>query len=157
MTLNDNKVSEKSFTNKLSFLCVFGEYKWFLACSSIQSRKEGDFSIQIQIEVLKNAQTQMTNSYWANNSIFSTYLNLIWSRFVFTEKDLLLLTVAKKTKKNLHFNTMPDIAYILYGHGIKLSEYPSRFIMVIDLTSTQQSPHDFIHPRTNPLLKLNWT
>ena len=41
---------------------------------------------------------------------------------------------------------MSDLAYIDNGHGIKLSEYPSHFIMVFDLTSTQQASHDFIHP-----------
>ena len=41
---------------------------------------------------------------------------------------------------------MSDFAYIDNGHGIKLSEYPSHFIMVFDLTSTQQASHDFIHP-----------
>ena len=38
---------------------------------------------------------------------------------------------------------MSDLAYIDNGHGIKL--YPSHFIMVFDLTSTQQASHDFIH------------
>ena len=41
---------------------------------------------------------------------------------------------------------MSDLAYIGNGHGISLSEYPNRFIMVFDLTSTQQASHDFIHP-----------
>ena len=48
--------------------------------------------------------------------------------------------------KRLYFITMSDLAYIDNGHGIKLSEYPSHFIMVFDLTSTQQASHDFIHP-----------
>ena len=39
---------------------------------------------------------------------------------------------------------MSDLAYIDNGHGIKLSEYPSHFIMVFDLTSTQQASHNFI-------------
>ena len=47
--------------------------------------------------------------------------------------------------KRLYFNTMSDLAYIDNGHGIKLSEYPSHFIMVFDLTSTQLASHDFIH------------
>ena len=48
--------------------------------------------------------------------------------------------------KRLYFNTMSDLAYIDNGHGISLSEYPKHFIMVFDLTSTQQASHDFIHP-----------
>ena len=41
---------------------------------------------------------------------------------------------------------MSDLAYIDNGHGISLSEYTNHFIMVFDLTSTQQASHDFIHP-----------
>ena len=41
---------------------------------------------------------------------------------------------------------MSDLAYIDNGHGISLSEYPNDFVMVFDLTSTQQASHDFIHP-----------
>ena len=48
--------------------------------------------------------------------------------------------------KRLYFNTISDLAYFDNGHGIKLSEYPSHFIMVFDLTSTQQASHDFIYP-----------
>ena len=40
---------------------------------------------------------------------------------------------------------MSDLAYIDNSHGIKFSEYPSHFIMVLGLTSTQQASHDFIH------------
>ena len=48
--------------------------------------------------------------------------------------------------KRLYFNTISDLAYIDNGHGIKLSEYPSQFLMVFDVTNTQQASHDFIHP-----------
>ena len=41
---------------------------------------------------------------------------------------------------------MSDLAYIDNGHEIKLFEYPSHFIMVFHLTSTQQASHDFVHP-----------
>ena len=41
---------------------------------------------------------------------------------------------------------MSDLAYIENGHGICLEDYPNLFIMVFDLTSTQQASYDFIHP-----------
>ena len=47
--------------------------------------------------------------------------------------------------KRLYFNTISDLA-IDNGHGISLTEYPNHFVMVFDLTSTQQASHDFIHP-----------
>ena len=45
-----------------------------------------------------------------------------------------------------YFSTISDLAYIDNGHGIKLSDYPSHFLMVFDLAITQQASHDFIHP-----------
>ena len=48
--------------------------------------------------------------------------------------------------KRLYFNTIFDLAHIENDHGIKLSEYPSHFFMIFDLTSRRQASHDFIHP-----------
>ena len=45
-----------------------------------------------------------------------------------------------------NLNSISDLAYIVNGHGINLTDYPVHFIMVFDLTSTQQSSHDFTHP-----------
>ena len=55
-------------------------------------------------------------------------------------------TISTNDNKRLYFNTISDLAYIDNGHGISLSDYPNLFIMVFDLTSTQQASHDFIHP-----------
>ena len=41
---------------------------------------------------------------------------------------------------------MSDLAYIDNGHGINIEDYRDHFIMVFDLTSTQQLSHDFTHP-----------
>ena len=41
---------------------------------------------------------------------------------------------------------MSALAYVENGHGIPLSEFSNHFIMVSDLTSTQEATHDFIHP-----------
>ena len=48
--------------------------------------------------------------------------------------------------KRLYFNTLSDLAYNNNGQGFWLTYDPNLFIMVFDLTSTQQSSHDFIHP-----------
>ena len=50
------------------------------------------------------------------------------------------------TTKTFYFSTTSDLAYIDNGHGVKLTDYPNHFIMVFDLTSTQQASHDFIQP-----------
>ena len=48
--------------------------------------------------------------------------------------------------KRLYFNTISDLAHIDNGQEINLTDYPNHFVMVFDLTSTQQASHDFIHP-----------
>ena len=48
--------------------------------------------------------------------------------------------------KRLYYNSMSALAYVENGHGIPLSKFSNHFIMVFDLTSTQEATHDFIHP-----------
>ena len=48
--------------------------------------------------------------------------------------------------KRLYYNSMSALAYVENAHGITLSEFSNHFIMVFDLTSTQEATHDFIHP-----------
>ena len=48
--------------------------------------------------------------------------------------------------KRLYYNSMGALAYVESGHGIPLADFPNHYIMVFDLTSTQEATHDFIHP-----------
>ena len=57
--------------------------------------------------------------------------------------------------KRLYYNSMSALAYVENGHGIPLSDFAHHFIMVFDLTSTQEATHDFIHPElTNSSLSV---
>ena len=57
--------------------------------------------------------------------------------------------------KRLYYNSMSALAYVENGHGIPLSEFANHYIMVFDLTSTQEATHDFIHPElTNSSLSV---
>ena len=57
--------------------------------------------------------------------------------------------------KRLYYNSMAAQAYVENGHGISLSDFPNHYIMVFDLTSTQEATHDFLHPElTNSSLSL---
>ena len=50
---------------------------------------------------------------------------------------------------------MSALAYVENGHGIPLSDFALHFIIVFDLTSTQEATHDFIHPElTNSSLSV---
>ena len=57
--------------------------------------------------------------------------------------------------QRLYYNSMSALAYVQNGHGIPLSEFANHYIMVFDLTSTQEATHDFIHPElTNSSLSV---
>ena len=57
--------------------------------------------------------------------------------------------------KRLHYNSMAALAYVENGHGVTLSDFPNHYIMMVDLTSTQEATHDFIHPElTNSSLSV---
>ena len=59
--------------------------------------------------------------------------------------------------KRLYYNSMSALAYVENGHGIPLSDFAHHFIMVFDLTSTQEATHDFIHPElTNSSVELKF-
>ena len=50
---------------------------------------------------------------------------------------------------------MSALAYVENGRGIHLSEFANHYILVFDLTSTQEATHDFIHPElTNSSLSV---
>ena len=54
--------------------------------------------------------------------------------------------MSTRDDKRLYFNSMGALAFIENGHGISLADFPRHYIMVFDLTSTQEATHDFIHP-----------
>ena len=56
--------------------------------------------------------------------------------------------------KRLYYNSMSALAYLENGHEIPLSNFAHHFIMVFDLTSTQEATLDFIRELTNSPLSV---
>ena len=57
--------------------------------------------------------------------------------------------------KRLYYTSMSALAYVENGHGIPLSEFANHYVMVFDMTSTQEATHEFIHPElTNSSLSV---
>lgn len=55
----------------------------------------------------------------------------------------------------LYFKSLSALSFTDQGHGISLADYPNHFVMVFDLTSTQEAAHDFIYPElTNASLSI---
>ena len=52
-------------------------------------------------------------------------------------------------------STMDALVLGHHGHGIPFADYANHFVMVVELTSTQQSSHDFFYPElTNAAISL---
>ena len=57
--------------------------------------------------------------------------------------------------KRVYMSTMDALAFGHHGHGIPFADYANHFVMVFDLTSTQQASHDFLYPElTNAAISL---
>ena len=63
------------------------------------------------------------------------------------------LQLSTRDDKRLYLNLMGALAFMENVHVISLAEFPHHYMMVFDLSSTQEATHDFIHPQlTNPSL-----
>ena len=49
-------------------------------------------------------------------------------------------------EKRVYMTAMEYFAFSYHGHGIPFSNYTNHFVLVLDLTSTQQASHDFLYP-----------
>ena len=49
-------------------------------------------------------------------------------------------------EKRGYMTTLDALAFDNHGHGTPFSNYTIQFLLVFDLTSTQQASHDFLHP-----------
>ena len=122
--------------------------KTFLASTGLHSWNQEDIFSRESIRRL--AICLNTNeAFLGNNRLNPFHYRKIGLEQIYIYCNGLLVTespISTDDDKRLYFNTISDLAYIDNGHGIKLSEYPGHFLMVFDLSSTQQASHDFINP-----------
>ena len=151
LTLNDDVVSaiEKTLLSSPASYPYFKTItKTFLASTGLQSWKQEDvFSREPirRLAICLNTNEPFLGSKQLNPFHFHKF-NLEQICIYRNELPVADSPINTADVKRLYFNTMSDLAYIDNGHGISLSEYPNHFIMVFDLTSTQQASHDFFHP-----------
>lgn len=48
--------------------------------------------------------------------------------------------------KKLYLNSLEALAFTSHGHGIPIDDFPDHYVLVFDLTSTQQASHDYLYP-----------
>ena len=139
MTLNDDVVSaiEKTLlTSPASYPNLETLTKTFLASTGFHSWKQEDNFAREPIRRL--AICLNTNEAFLCNNSGQIYIY----RNGLPVADS---PISTSDDKRLYFNTISDLAYIDNGHGISLTDYPNHFIMVFDLTRTQQASQNFIH------------
>ena len=151
MTLNDNVVSaiEKTLlSSPASYPYLETITETFLASAGLQSWKQEDVfgrEPTRRLAICLNTNEALLGSKLLNPFHYRKF-NL--EQFCIYRNGLPVADspISTDDSKRVYFNTMSDLAYIDNGHGISLEDYPNHFIMVFDLTSTQQASHDFIHP-----------
>ena len=148
MILNDDVVSaiEKTLlTSPASYPYLETLTKTFLASTGLHSWKQEDIFAREPIRRL--AICLKTNEAFLGNNRQNpfNFRKFDLEQIYICRNGLLVADSPTSTSddKRLYFNTISDLAYIDKGHGI---DYPNHFIMVFDLTSTQQASHNFIHP-----------
>ena len=151
MTLNDDVMSaiEKTLLSSPASYPYFETItKTFSASAGLHSWKQEDIFSRERIRRL--AICLNTNeAFLGNKRLNPFHYRKFGLEQIYIYRNGLPVAdspISTDDDKRLYFNTISDLAYIDNGHGIKLSEYPSHFLMVFDLTSTQQASHDFIHP-----------
>ena len=149
-TLNDDVVSaiEKTLlTSPDSYPYLENLTKTFLASTGLHSWKQDVFARE---PIRRLALFLNTNdAFLGNNRQNPFHFQKFDSEQIYIYQNGIQVAdspISTNDDKRLYFNTISDLAYIDNGHGISLTDYPNHFIMVFDLTSTQQASHDFIHP-----------
>ena len=151
MTLNDDVVSaiEKTLlSSPASYPYLETITKTFLASAGLQSWKQEDVFGREPIRRL--ATCLNTNEAFLGSKLLNPFhyrkFNLEQICIYRNGLPVADSPISTHDSKRVYFNTMSDLAYIDNGHGISLEDYPNLFIMVFDLTSTQQASHHFFHP-----------
>ena len=157
MTVSDNVVGaiEKTLI-KTPAMYRYNEVitKTFLATAGQRSCKHEDIFTKEPTRRLIVALCR-SNAFIGTNNI-NRYHN---QKFDFSEitvyRNGFATAMLTNDIKRLYYNSMSALAYVENSHGIPLSDFAHHFIMVFDLTSTQEATHDFNHPElTNSSLSV---
>ena len=160
MTVSDNVVGaiEKTFLQTPA-MYRYNEVisKAFLATAGQQSWKQEDIFTKEPIRRLIVAMCR-SDAFIGTNTLYPiSYRKFDLNEIKIYRNGFATAGTLMSTtdNKRLYYNSMAALAYVENGHGISLTDFPENYIMVFDLTSTQEATHDFIHPElTNSSLSV---
>ena len=160
MTVSDNVVGaiEKTLL-KTPAMYRYNEVisKAFLATAGQQSWKQEDIFTKEPIRRLIVAMCRSDAFIGTNTLNPFSYRKFDLNEIIIYRNGFATAGTPMSTtdNKRLYYNSMAALAYVENGHGISLTDFPEHYIMVFDLTSTQEATHDFIHPElTNSSLSV---
>ena len=163
MTVSENAVSAiESVLTKTPAMYRYNEVipKTFLASTGSMSWKQEDVFTKEPIRrfaIAMNANTAFIGSNTTNPYHYRKF-------------DLRSITIYRNgipvagtplsttDNKRIYFNSLSALAFVEGGHGIPLHNFNDHYVMVFDLTSTEQATHDYIHPElTNASITVEMT
>lgn len=160
MTVSDNVLSAiENVLIKTPAMYRYNEVipKTFLASTGVMSWKQEDVFHKEPIR--RFAVALSANTAFIGSNVTNPYN---YQKF-----DLKSITVYRNgipvagtplstaDNKRIYFNSLSSLAFVEGGHGIPLADFENHYVMVFDLTSTQQATHDYIHPElTNASITL---
>ena len=131
--------------------------KAFLATAEQQSWKQEDFFTKEPIRRLIIAMSASAAFVGINTENPFSYRKFGLIEITVYRNGFATAGTPMSTRddKRLYFNSMGALVFIENGHAISLADFPRHYILVFDLTSTQEATHDFVHPElTNSSLSV---
>ena len=160
MTVSDNVVGaiEKTLL-KTPVLYRYNEVisKAFLTTAGQQSWKQEDIFTKEPIRRLIVAMCRSDAFIGTNTRNPFSYRKFDLNEIIIYRNGFATAGPPMSTtdNKRLYYNSMAALAYVENGHGISLTDFPEHYIMLFDLTSTQEATLDFVHPElTNSSLSV---
>ena len=120
--------------------------KAFLATAGQQSLKQEDIFTKEPIRRLIVAMCRSDAFIGTNKLNQFSYQKFDLNEIIIYRNGFATAGTPMSTtdNKRLYCNSMAALAYVENCYGISLSDFPNHFIMVFDLTGTQEATHDFI-------------
>ena len=121
----------------------------FLATTGVQSWRQEDVFAKEPVRRMILAMSSNTAYLGTNRTNPFHYQKFQLNEIIVYRNGLPIAgtPVSTTDNKRIYYNTLEALDFVFNNsHGISLADYHNHYNMAIDLTSTQEASHDFIHP-----------
>ena len=125
--------------------------KTFLATAGVQSWRQEDVFAKEPVRRMIVAMS-INEAYLGTNRTNPFHYQKLGLNEIFVYRNNLPIAgtpISTSDNERIYYNTLEAFDFVLNTiHGISLANYDNHYIMAFDLTSTQDSLHNFIHPES---------